>query len=79
MTAKQQVLAWLREQREIDGSGRCYGIKELAEVIGCSQTDLLDDANDSGVLRELKEDGLVGITSERDCVFANGGRMDWDW
>lgn len=75
---EKRVLEWLREQRDLNGSGRCYGLEEIARAVGCGSTDLLDDARDSGVLRSLSDEGHVAITFDRTCAFAQGGRIEWD-
>lgn len=75
---RTRVLVWLREQRETNGSERVYGLVEIAAAMGCTAVELLCDSTDSGVLLSLREEGSVGITSDRSCAFAQGGHIDWD-
>gem|GEM_PF-5764654 len=78
MELRKRVLDWLREQRELNGTERCYGLAQIAQAVDCTEKELLDDSTDSGVLRELREDGHVGLTFDRSCAFAQGGRIEWD-
>ena len=75
---KKRVLEWLREKRDEDGSGCCYGLKTIADAMKCTMGELVDWDNDYGVLFDLGREGNISWTAGQDCVYAVGGRTTWD-
>ena len=71
---KNEALSYLRELREQNGN--CYhGIDSISAFINCDPEDLFDWENDSGVLLELYEEGLVYKIVDS---FMAAGSMGWD-
>ena len=75
---KKRVLEWLREKRDEDGSGCCYGLKTIADAMKCTMGELVDWDNDYGVLFDLGREGNISWTAGQECVYAVGGRTTWD-
>jgi len=75
---KKRVLEWLREKRDEDGSGCCYGLKTIADAMKCTMGELVDWDSDYGVLFDLGREGNISWTAGQDCVYAVGGRTTWD-
>ena len=75
---KKRVLEWLREKRDEDGTGCCYGLKTIADEMKCTMGELVDWDNDYGVLFDLGREGNISWTAGQDCVYAVGGRTTWD-
>lgn len=75
---KTKALDLLREWQSEGMRDQCYGVAELATALKCETKELFDGDYDTGVLFELSQDGHVGFTSDKSCVYANGGRYVWD-
>lgn len=75
---KKRVLEWLREKRDEDGTGCCYGLKTIADEMKCTMGELVDWDHDYGVLFDLGREGNISWTAGQDCVYAVGGRTTWD-
>jgi len=75
---KQRVLTWLRDKRDEDGAGCCYGLKKIADEMKCSMDELVNWDADFGVLFDLSREGSISWTAGQECVYAVGGRTTWD-
>ncbi len=75
---KERVLTWLRDKRDEDGSGCCYGLKTIADEMKCTMGELVNWDTDFGVLFDLSREGNISWTAGQDCVYAVGGRTTWD-
>lgn len=60
----------LRKKRLVDGN--CYhGYRKLADELGCPADELFNRHEDTGVLRDLHDDGDVHLIGGRDaCAIA---------
>lgn len=79
MTLKQKTLALLRDLR--NETPAYYPVAHIAQKLGVEIIDIYDWNNDSGILYELEEEGLVDMVprSETECSVVATGHMEWGW